>query len=316
MQNNSEANWRSKPYTNTLALIKNMNKPLFVLILTMFFLGCKNEKAKLEFLTEKIPNEIPIVFRKEVIPDNGIIHKGIFSPDLKEYYYTISDKNFENFNVFKIEKTNDIWSEPKEAFFNSDYNDHGMSVSPNGKTLYFSSTRPVSIDGIPETWHIWKSDKINGKWNKPVFIDIPNFRNKLVSHPTVTNSGTLYFHKSNLDYSEMDIYYSEHVNGKFMDAKRVELNSKLRKCTPYISPEEDYLIYASIGNELDLMISYNDGNGKWINTKKLNDKINIEGQGNPYVTPDNKFLFFTTGEHMEKKWKVKWVNIESEIKNN
>ncbi|PNW28712.1 hypothetical protein BKP44_07285 [Formosa algae] len=50
--------------------------------------------------------------------------------------------------------------------------------------------------------------------------------------------------------------------------------------------------------------------------KKLNDKINTMGQGNPYITPDDKFLFYTTGGHLEKDWKVKWVNIESELKNN
>ncbi|RZS93397.1 PD40 domain-containing protein [Aquimarina brevivitae] len=293
-----------------------MNKTLCVVTLALFIVGCKNENAKLEFLTEKVPNKIPIVFKKEIIPDDKIIHKGVFSPDLKEYYYTISDKNFENFNVYKIEKTNGIWSEPKEAFFNSAYNDHGMSFSPNGKTLYFSSTRPVGIDGIPKTWHIWKADKINGTWNEPVFVDIPNCRTKLVSHPTVTRSGTLYFHKSNLDYSEMDIYYAEQVHGKFKEAKKVELNAEWNTCTPYISPKEDYLIYATIGNQLDLMISYNNGSGNWTNTKKLNDKINTKGQGNPYVTPDNKFLFFTTGAHLDKKWNVKWVNIESEIKNN
>ncbi|WP_386133523.1 hypothetical protein [Winogradskyella aquimaris] len=270
----------------------------------------------MEFLIEKIPNEIPIVYRKELIPDNGIIHRGIFSPDLKEYYYTLSDKNFENFNVFKIEKANGIWSEPKEAFFNSNYNEHGMSFSPDGKTLYFSSTRPVGVEGIPDSWHIWKSDNINGKWNAPVFVDIPNLRDKLVSHPTVTNSGTLYYHASNLDYSEMDIYYSKNENGIFKDGKRVDLGTTLRKCTPYISPEEDYLIYATIENQLDLMISYNDGNGTWTGTKKFNDKINNKGQGNPYVTPDNKFLFFTTGDYQDKKWKINWVNIESEIKKN
>lgn len=279
---------------------------------------CKSEteKSKIQFLTEEIPNDTPIAFKKDLIPQNKLIHKGIFSPDLKEYYYTLSDKNFENFNVFKIEKANGVWSEPKEAFFNSNYNEHGMSFSPNGKTLYFSSTRPVSIEGIPNSWHIWKSDNINGKWTAPIFVDIPNLRDKLVSHPTVTNSGTLYFHASNLDYSEMDIYYSKNQNGIFKDAKRVDLGSTARKCTPYISPQEDYLIYATIENQLDLMISYNDGNGQWTGTKKLNDKINNKGQGNPYVTPDHTYLFFTSGNDQDKKWKINWVNIESEIKKN
>lgn len=293
-----------------------MNKLKITFILTITLFSCKNSNTNMLSLTEVIPGNIPIEFKHDLIPQNKLIHKGIFSPDLREYYYTISDKNFENFEVFVVDIDKGNWSLPKKAFFNSEHSEHGMSFSPNGKTLYFSSTRPTNTDGVVQTWHIWKSDKVNGKWTEPIFVDIPNLRNKLVSHPTITNSETLYFHTSNLDYSEMEIFSSKKENGKFKDAKRVHLETTLRKCTPYISPEEDYLIYATIGNQLDLMISYKDENGKWTGTKKLNDKINNEGQGNPYVTPDNKFLFFTTGNYQGKKWKINWVNIESEIKKN
>jgi len=292
-----------------------MNKLKIILLFTIGFLSCINEteNIKMQFLTEEIPSNTPLAFKQNIIPQNKIIHKGIFSPDLKEYYYTISDKNFERFEVYVIKKSDGNWSEPDKAFFNSNYNEHGMSFSPNGNTLYFSSTRPANIKGVYPTWHIWKSDKVGGKWSEPIFVDIPNLRNKLVSHPTITNSGTLYFHASNLDYSEMDIYHSRLVNGKCEDAEKasISMNSKTGKCTPYVSPKEDYLIFASIGNQLDLMISFSDGSGGWINTKKLNNKINNIGQGNPYVTPDNKFLFYTTGEHLKNNWKVNWVDIES-----
>lgn len=297
-----------------------MNKLKIILLFTIVFLSCKNENdnTKMQFLTDEIPNNIPIEFKQDLVPKNKLIHKGIFSTDLKEYYYTISDNNFEKFDVLVIKKKNGNWSEPKKAFFNSEYNEHGMSFSPDGNSIYFSSTRPTNIKGTLETWHIWKSDKVNGEWKEPIYVDIPNLRDKLVSHPTITNSETLYFHISNLDYSEMDIYHSKKVNDKFENAKKttISMNSKVGKCTPYVSPKEDYLIFASIGNELDLMISYNDGKGGWINTKKLSNKINHMGQGNPYVTPDNRFLFFTTGEHLKKEWKVKWVNIASELNNN
>ena len=297
-----------------------MNKLKIILLFTISLLSCKNETEnfKMQFLTEEIPNNIPLKFKPYIIPKNKLIHKGIFSPDMKEYYYTISDKNFEKFEVYVIKKSDENWSEPEKAFFNSKYSDHGMSFSPNGNTLYFSSTRPVNIKGVQPTWHLWKSVKVNGRWNEPIFVDIPNMRNKLVSHPTVTNSGTLYFHTSNLDYSEMDIYHSKQLNGKFQDAKKtsISMNSKTGKCTPYVSPKEDYLIFAAIGNQLDLMISFSDGNGGWINTKKLNNKINNFGQGNPYVTPDKKFLFYTTGDTFNKQWSVNWVNIDLELKNN
>ena len=297
-----------------------MNKINIIILLVIGFISCENQnqKTKMQFLVKEVPSNIPIEFKDGLIPENKMIHKGIFSPDLNEYYYILSDKNFEGFEVFTIEKNNGFWSEPKKAFFNSKYNEHGMSFSPNGNTLYFSSTRPVNINGVSQTWHIWKSDKINGKWKEPVFVDIPNLRDKLVSHPTIGNSGTLYFHSSNLDYSEMDIYQSKNLNGKFENAEKVliSMNSESGKCTPYVSPKEDYLIFASIENYLNLMIAYNNGKGEWIKTKKLNNEINDKGQGNPYITPDNKFLFFTTGEHLEKDWKVKWVNIESELSNN
>ena len=296
-----------------------MNKLKIIILITISFLGCKNEtvNTEMQFSNEKIPSNTPLEFKPYLVPKNKLIHKGIFSPNLQEYYYTISDKNFEKFEVFVIKKDKEDWFEPKKAFFNSEHNEHGMSFSPNGNSLYFSSTRSVNIGGIAPTWHIWKSDKVNGKWSEPIFVDIPNLRNKLVSHPTITNSGTLYFHASNLDYSEMDIYHSKNVNGKFENAEKtsIAMNSKLGKCTPFVSPNGDYLIFALIGKELDLMITYNDGKGGWMNTKKLNDKINSNAQGNPYVTTDNKFLFFTTGDHLEKNWKVKWVNIESKINN-
>ncbi len=266
---------------------------------------------------DKIPNSKPLNFKKELVPDNKIIHRGIFSPNLEEYYFTISDKTYTHFDVLLIKKVENKWSEPQEAFINSQYNEHGMSFSPDGKTLYFSSTRPVSNDGVPMTWHIWKSEQKNGIWTKPVFVDIPNLRDKLVSHPSVSKSGTIYYHASNLDYTDMNIYCSKHVNGKYGMAKKLKISkdTKTNFCTPFVSPNEDYLIFASIGNQLDLMICFNNGDGEWINPKKLDTAINDNGQGNPYVTPDNNFLFFATGKNSEN-WSIKWVSFKPQSLNN
>ena len=243
--------------------------------------------------------------------ENKIIHRGVFSLTMEEYYFTISDKNYEKFDVFMSKKVNNTWSEPEHAFFNSEYSEHGMSFSPNGKSLFFSSTRPIKNTEIPQTWHIWKTEKKNGQWTEPEFVDIPNLRNKLVSHPTVANSGTLYFHVANLDYSAMDIYYAKQVNNKFENAEKIKLseNVEIKKCTPYISPNEDFLIFAAIENQLELMICFNNHSGEWIKTKKLGAEINTNGQGNPYISPDNQFLFFASGKH-QGNWTIKWVRFK------
>ncbi|WP_339335027.1 MULTISPECIES: hypothetical protein [unclassified Croceitalea] len=291
----------------------------FILFLILTLVSCISKENNIEknYLSDKVPGKIPISFKPELVPKNKIIHKGIFSPDLSHFFYTISDKNFSNFTVYTIRKKNGIWTKPEEAFFNSKYDEHGMSFSPDGNSLYFSSTRPVYIENIASTWHIWKSEKINGEWTTPVYVDIPNLRKKLISHPTISNSRTLYFHSSNLDYSEMEIYSSKLVKGKFQNAEKVPipLYTDIAKCTPYISPDEKFMIFASIGDQLDLYISYKDSFGNWSKTDRLNGTINTYGQGNPYVTPDDKFLLYTVGRNNGEKWNVKWLNITSELKN-
>ena len=290
-----------------------MKKVYLILILACLF-SCKNDQTK--FLTETVPAEKPLLFKEELTPKNKLIHKGIFSPDFKNYYYTLSNKDYSQFDVYVIEKRKGDWSIPEKAFFNSEYNDHGMSFSPDGNMLYFSSTRPTNVEGVAKTWHIWKSEKSNGKWSKPVYVDIPNLRDKVVSHPILTNAGNLYFHASNLDYSKMDIYHSKNNNGTFGKAQKVLMATNLNgdKCTPYVSYDEEYMLFATVGNQLDLYISFNDGTGNWSNPKKLNSTINTSGKGNPFVTPDHKYLFYTTGNHQGTHWNVKWVDIASELK--
>lgn len=204
------------------------------------------------------------------------------------------------------------WSEPTNAFFNSAADDHGMSFSPSGDELYFSSTRQVDQDSIELTWHLWKTTQLDGEWSEPVFIDIPNLRQKLVSHPTVTQSGRLYFHASDLDYSNMHLYYADQVEGEFGDAKLVfpEQVDLSNTCTPFIAPDESYLIYARIEEQLQLMICRKNSNGNWGVSIPLNDLINTNGQGNPFVTADHAFLFFATGSDKLNDWQLKWVSMD------
>ena len=267
------------------------------------------------FLVKEIPNQAPLVFKPSLTPADKIIHRGVFSPDFQTYYYTISDKKFEQFDIWRIQKENGRWSAPQKAFFNSEFSDHGMSFSPDGRTLYFSSTRPTNVAGVADTWHIWKCEKVNEKWGTPSFIDIPNCRDKLVSHPSITQSGNLYFHTSNPDYSNMKVGMAHLKNGVPSEARKLNIlpNKESGTCTPYISPTENYLIFASIGNQLDLWITFKNNQNGWTTPRRFNDKINQQGQGNPSISPDGKFLFFTTGDHQGNHWAVKWVNIADEL---
>ena len=291
-----------------------MKKLFITLCIAVSLISCR-QRPENQFLTNEIPSEEPVAFLPNIIPEGKLIHKGIFSPDLENYYYTISDTSFQQFDIYVVHKENGRWSSPEKAFFNSKYNDHGMSFSPDGNVLYFSSTRPTEAAGVANTWHIWKSKKIDGEWQPPEFIDILNLRNKLVSHPTITADGRMYFHASSPDYSEMDLYCSTLVNGAFQNAEKVKIamDAPTGKCTPFVDPEGRFLLFAAIGSQLDLYITFPDGQGAWTKTRRLRNEINTNGQGNPFVTADNSFLFFTTGEYQKTNWEVKWVKMEDRL---
>lgn len=297
-----------------------LKKALFIIITISLAASCKSKRSEdvANPLGENLPGQFSIPFKPELTSDGMIMHGGSFSPGLKTYLYTVSDAQYARFDVLTIERVGNQWSEPENAFFNSEFSEHGAKFSPDGKTLYFSSTRPTGIAGIPDTWHIWKSERQNGGWSEPEFIDIPNLRDKLVSHPSITRSGTLYFHVSNLDYSEMTLYVSQWSDGKFGEARKLNITENSLACTPFVSADGQTLIYAAIGNQLDLMISHKTAEGEWGKPVSPDKSINTNGQGNPYLTPDGKYLFYTTGTEVQAgqnpDWQIKWVSTKLLLK--
>lgn len=290
---------------------------LKIVLISLIFshITCTHQMSEMPYYPVSPPGTSPKEFIADLVPSGMLIHKGVLHPNLKDFYYTISDPEFDRFDIYVIQYENEAWSKPRLALFNSEFSDHGMSFSLDGQTVYFSSTRPTGIQEIPSTWHLWMSHFENSHWSEPQLIDIPNMRDRLVSHPSITKSGALYFHASNLDYSGMDIYRSQLNNGHFGEAQKLNLPmTSIGRCTPYISPDEDFLIFAAIRENLDLMICHSNGAGLWGSPRKLPQGINSFGQGNPHVTSDQKYLFFTTEGTSNLKWQVKWVNIESALK--
>ncbi|MDY8138542.1 hypothetical protein [Aquimarina sp. 2201CG5-10] len=297
--------------------IKNV---LLVFLILFVVTACKNQDQNATqsnmFLTDKIPGDTPIPFKPELVTSNKLVHRGIFSTDMETYYFTISNTDFSSFDVKMSRKKEGVWSTPVNAFFNSTYNEHGMSFSPDGNTLVFASTRSVDTEEVSDTWHLWKSQKQNGKWSEPQFIDIPNLRDKLMSHPTLTNDGILYFHSSNIDYSNMEIWYATLENDQYLPAKKLQLNINQAKgyCTPYISADGEHLIFAVIKEHLELNISHKTGVNEWSTPIIIPEYINHNGQGNPYLTPDGKFLFYATEDvNKENTWHINWVSTKSFI---
>lgn len=118
---------------------------------------------------------------------------------------------------------------------------------------------------------------------------------------SVTTNGTIYFSSPREGgFGANDIYRSRLVTGKYQEPENLGnvINTPGVDHTPYISPDEGYLIFVSRGRsaspgDFQFYISYKNEDGSWKDPIDLGQKINSLGSALcPTVTPDEKYMFF------------------------
>lgn len=96
------------------------------------------------------------------------------------------------------------------------------------------------------------------------------------------------------------------------------INTTLDESDFFIARDESYIIHArhSPGVAGDLLISYKKVNGGWTNSKSLGIHINYPNptwEYGPFVTQDNKYLFFTRGDNAWNSYYTYWCKIDNII---
>ena len=116
----------------------------------------------------------------------------------------------------------------------------------------------------------------------------------------MSNKGNIYFYAR--VGNQGDIFMSEYKDGKYGGAIKVEapISTEYWENDPYIAPDESYLIFQTdrpgTFGEGDLFISYRLKNGKWSEPRNMGKGVNTKesGEGCPMVSPDGKYMFFSS----------------------
>ncbi|GHA72419.1 PD40 domain-containing protein [Cognatilysobacter bugurensis] len=153
----------------------------------------------------------------------------------------------ERATILTSRKTTDGWSAPEVASFSGVHSDMDPAVSPNGRTLFFSSERPRP-DGRAARMDLWMVERHGRDWGEPVHLgDAVNSTGDEL-YASVDRHGTLYW-ASNRD-GEFDIYRSRRErNGQYAVAEKVPglVNSRLRwEFNPEISPDGRTLLFVRL----------------------------------------------------------------------
>jgi len=264
-----------------------------------------------DYLGQPLPRETPVVFARGIVSMDYKEHWAPrFSPDGNQvFWWTIRvDEEGKWIEIHKtMRRVEGQWAAPEISPF-----DMAPVFSDDGNRLYFGSKQ----EGDDLTFVERQGDG----WSEPKPVGLvsrfPEVR--YAYFPSVTRGGTLYF----MGYLEgqwanIGIYRSELVNGAYAKPEllpsRINTLGGLRNWTPFISPDESYLIFCSTrglpaSDQGDLFISFRQPDGRWTDPLNMGEPINSAGLDRfPAVSPDGRFLFFThrTPDHDED---VFWVN--------
>jgi peptidoglycan-associated lipoprotein len=162
---------------------------------------------------------------------NGVFHDGpaTFNSTGDTIYFTrnnyvkkrAKESNHDevNLKIYGAVKKDTTWKDLKEFEYNSnDYSTGHPTLSKDGNTMYFASDMPGGLGGTD----IYKTEKINGVWGKPVNMgsNINTPYNEVF--PVLWHDTLLYFSsEGHKNFGGLDIFTTSNKTGSWSNAKNI-----------------------------------------------------------------------------------------------
>ncbi len=250
----------------------------------------------------------PVLFQPLYISTSLYERDMAISPLGDELIYTLGNHRQTIRSLVAIKKNGNRWG-PKEILpFSGRYNDIEPFFSPDGKSLYFASNRPINNDSTRADYNIWKVERTPDGWGEPVALDTIINTPGEEYYPSLSNNGNLYFTATRTDgIGREDIYVSQFINNQFTEPKVLDsnINSVGFEFNAYIHPEEDLLIFSSFGRSDgfgggDLYYSLKNEEGKWSPAVNMGEMINSAGLDFcPFIDISRGVFYFTSDRKPE-----------------
>ncbi len=252
------------------------------------------------WLGQPEPGDAPERFALGIVSGHGFNSEhspAAFAPDGSEVYWT---KAFRG-PILYSRLEDGRWTRPRPAPFVSEYGEGEPIFAPDGERLYFLSMRPLEPGAEPGKENIWYVAREGDGWSEPRPLDpvVNEFDHHWLF--SISEAGTLYFSSVREGgYGSRDIYRSRRVDGVHQRPENVGpvINTDGNEHTPFIAPDESYLIFASSAHGptqgmFHFVISYREADGGWSAPQPL-DRITapVNDPLCPLVTADGKFMFF------------------------
>ncbi|HEY5535619.1 MAG TPA: hypothetical protein VIL99_11900 [Ignavibacteria bacterium] len=282
---------------------------------TLAFINPMEIKSdSLPYLGQTPPDTIPVRFGPSYLITNGSWGwhgSPKFSPDGKEmffvkYYFNLPSGNAK---MYVMKDVNGVWTLPAQPSFASDSIDNSPVYSPDGNKLYFSSYR----SGAMRYYYVTRA---GNDWSQPALLNMAyqSLPGSLGWDFTMTRDGSIFF-SVYTSSDGVDIYRSNLVNGQYSVFERLpsEINTTFNEVSPFIDPEEKYIIFGSNRTGSyglhDVYIYFKKTDGTWTEAQNIGNKINGPNEDSfPWVTPNGKYMFFNSAKAGDYSYNAYWVD--------
>jgi hypothetical protein len=186
----------------------------------------------------------------EITVPGTSISRLALTPDGKTAFYSIrrTEYPWEKMVVSRLSRGH--WSAPVDLPFSGTYFDTDAYVSLDGKTLYFSSDRPVEAGGaIKDDFDMWAVKLTDRGYGQPYHlgpeVNTPTFSELF---PTVTRDGTLYFNSDRPGgIGAWDIYSAKRCGSGFEAPENLGpgVNTVDWEYNPSLTPDGNTIVFAS-----------------------------------------------------------------------
>ncbi|HNP22425.1 MAG TPA: hypothetical protein PKM63_12020 [Panacibacter sp.] len=280
-----------------------MRKRKHLAFLFLLF-ACRTFGQQDDYFSKEPPSNEPQMFAPGNISDEFGNRDMAISPKGDEIFYTLQARNFSA--IVYCKKVNGRWGKPEVAPFSGIYNDLEPTFAADGSSIYFVSARPLDESDKQKDYDVWSVQRTKDGWAEPKNLGAPVNSDKDEYYPSVAMNGNMYFTRA-VDGREEDIMLCKFSNGSYDTAVSLPnaVNSVNDEFNAFIDPEERYIIFSVYGKKDlgrgDLYISKKDDNNNWMPAENLGAAINSDGLDYcPYVSPDNKYFFFTSNRSDNK----------------
>ncbi len=276
---------------------------LLTALLLLCIIQARAQNNSNSYFNRPDPGNTPELFAKDIVSDQFGNRDMAISPKGDELFYTLQAGNGVVNVIMYSKKQNRKWTAPEVAFFSGYYSDLEPAFSIDGNTLYFSSTRPLTDTGKRKDFDIWTVTKQNEQWGKPKNMGAPVNTAQNEFYASVARNGNIYFTRA-VENREEDIMVCRFNKDHYEEAESLPdaINSTGDEFNAFVDPDEKYILFSAYGRSDDmgggdLYISKKNEQNAWMHAVNLTQINSKWIDYCPYITPDKKYFFFSSGRN-------------------